>query len=105
MTVICACETRNISGTWAATSIAAHCAGEAECLGQTRLGQGRIDEAIQILSALNNTSASESTVIFKEFIPGRKDLVRPRYLGYAYARASRREDAERRAVEVAPNAY
>jgi TolB-like protein len=84
---------------------AAHCAGEAECLGRARLGQGRIDEAIQILSAFNKTAASESTVSFREFIPGRRDLVRPRYLGYAYGRAGRREDAEKIAVEVAPNAY
>ena len=82
---------------------AAHCADEAECLGRARLGQGRIDEAIRILSALNETSASESTI--KEFIAGRKDLVRPRYLGYAYGRAGRRADAERLAVEVAPNAF
>ena len=40
---------------------AAHCAGEPECLGRARLGQGRIDEAIQILSALNQSAASEST--------------------------------------------
>lgn len=59
---------------------AAHCAGEAECLGRARLGQGRIDEAIQILSAFNKTAASESTVSFREFIPGRKDLVRRRLL-------------------------
>jgi tetratricopeptide (TPR) repeat protein len=84
---------------------AAHCAGEAECLGRARLGQGRIDEAIQILSALNKTAASESTASFREFIAGRKDLVRPRYLGYAYGRAGRRADAEKLAVEVTPNAF
>ena len=47
-----------------------------ECLGRVRLGQGRIDEAIQILAAASN----------------------PRYLAYAYARAGRREDAERLAT-------
>ncbi len=38
-----------------------------DCLGRARLGQGRIDEAIQILSKNDN----------------------PRYLGYAYGRAGR----------------
>ena len=71
---------------------AAHCSGSrsasqrlmrAECLGRARLGQGRIDEAIRLLSAIEN----------------------PRYLGYAYGRAGRREDAEKLAVSVAPNAF
>jgi adenylate cyclase len=62
---------------------AAHCGVIAECLGRARLGQGRIDEAIQILSTLKN----------------------PRYLGYAYGRAGRRADAERIAAEEAPNAF
>jgi len=62
---------------------AAHCAGSPECLGRARLGQGRIDEAIQILSRWNN----------------------PRYLGYAYGRAGRREEAEKIAVDVVPNAF
>lgn len=84
---------------------AAHCGSEAECLGRARLGQGRIDEAIQILSAWNKPAASGSSGSFREFIPGRKDLVRPRYLGYAYGRAGRRADAEKLAVEVAPNAF
>jgi adenylate cyclase len=76
---------------------AAHCANEPECMARVRLGQGRIDEAIQILYKFNNPAVEN------EF--GRKDLVRPRYLGYAYARAGRRADAEKIAVEVAPNAY
>ena len=62
---------------------AAHCGAIAECLGRARLGQGRIDEAIQILSTLKN----------------------PRYLGYAYGRAGRREEAEKLAAAVAPNAF
>ena len=62
---------------------AAHCAAWPECLGRARLGQGRIDEAIQILSTLNEV----------------------RYLGYAYGRASRRADAEKVAAQVAPNAF
>jgi tetratricopeptide (TPR) repeat protein len=57
--------------------------GATECLGRARLGQGRIDEAIQILSTGSN----------------------PRYLGYAYGRAGRREEAEKLAAAVAPNAF
>ena len=45
----------------------------AECLGRIRIGQGRIEEAIQILAGIPNT----------------------RYLGYAYGRAGRRAEAER----------
>jgi tetratricopeptide (TPR) repeat protein len=45
----------------------------AECLGRIRMGQGRIEEAIQILAAIPNT----------------------RYLGYAYGRAGRRAEAEK----------
>jgi TolB-like protein/Flp pilus assembly protein TadD len=62
---------------------AAKCGASAECLGQARLAQGRIDEAIKILSTFKN----------------------PRYLGYAYGRAGRREEAERLAAAVAPNAF
>ena len=62
---------------------AAHCAGEAECLGRARLGQGRIDDAIQLLSTVEN----------------------PRYLRYAYGRAGRREEAEKLAATLAPNAF
>jgi hypothetical protein len=53
------------------------------CLGRARLGQGRIEEAIKLLA----TGA---------------DL---QYLGYAYGRAGRREEAERFAVAAAPNAF
>jgi tetratricopeptide (TPR) repeat protein len=62
---------------------AAHCSATGECLGRARLGQGRMDEAIRVLSALKN----------------------PRYLGYAYGRAGRREEAEKLAAAVAPNAF
>jgi TolB-like protein/Flp pilus assembly protein TadD len=62
---------------------ASHCGETGECLGRARLGQGRIDEAIQLLSALKN----------------------PRYLGYAYGRAGRREGAEKLAAAVASNAF
>jgi hypothetical protein len=44
-----------------------------ECLGRIRIGQGRIEEAIQILAEIPNT----------------------RCLGYAYGRAGRRAEAER----------
>jgi hypothetical protein len=44
------------------------------------LGQGRIDEAILILGTVKD----------------------PRYLGYAYGRAGRREEAEKLAAAVAP---
>src|SRR5215469_14529276 len=76
---------------------AAYCGAQPECLGRARLGQGKTDEAIQILYKYNNPPALNAV--------GRKDLVRPRYLGYAYGRASRREDAEKLAAYVAPNAF
>ena len=62
---------------------AVHCTAEPECLARVRLGQGRIEEAIQLLSTVKNS----------------------RYLGYAYGRAGRREEAEKLAVAAAPNAY
>lgn len=61
---------------------AGHCTADAECLGRARLGQGRTNEAIQILSTIPN----------------------PRYLG-TYGRAGRREEAEKLAEAVAPNAF
>ena len=62
-----------------------HClkAPEPRCLGRARLAQGRIDEAIQILATGT----------------GRQ------YLGYAYGRAGRREEAEKFAADAAPNAF
>jgi serine/threonine-protein kinase len=47
-------------------------------LARIRLGQGRIDEAIQLLATTNNRA----------------------WLGYAYARAGRREEAEKMAADV-----
>jgi tetratricopeptide (TPR) repeat protein len=44
-----------------------------ECMGRALLGQGGTNDAIQVLAAAPN----------------------PRYLGYAYGRAGRREDAEK----------
>ncbi|HYL37984.1 MAG TPA: tetratricopeptide repeat protein [Bryobacteraceae bacterium] len=54
-----------------------------ECLGRALLGQGKISEAIQVLGAART----------------------PRYLGYAYGRAGRRQQAEKLAALVAPNAF
>jgi tetratricopeptide (TPR) repeat protein len=54
-----------------------------ECLGRARLCQGRTGEAIQILAANRN----------------------PRYLGYAYGKAGRREEAEKLAIAVSPNPF
>jgi TolB-like protein/DNA-binding winged helix-turn-helix (wHTH) protein len=58
--------------------------GRIGCLGRVRLGQGRTGEAIQILAT--------ST--------GRNNL---RYLGYAYGRAGRRDEAEKLAAAVGPS--
>src|SRR5260370_15056059 len=52
-----------------------------ECLGRARLGQGRIDEAIQILAT------SEQPIDRG-------------YLGYAYGRAGRRAEAEKMAATL-----
>jgi tetratricopeptide (TPR) repeat protein len=52
-----------------------------ECLGRIRIGQGRIAEAIEILTSVNNT----------------------RYLGYALGRAGRRKEAEELAA-ISPGA-
>ena len=64
---------------------AGHCQKAAEgsrCLGRARLAQGRIDEAIRIFTIGNQ-----------------------QYLGYAYGRAGRREEAEKFAAAAAPNAF
>jgi TolB-like protein len=52
-----------------------------ECLGRVRYGQGRIGEAIQILAAEFNRGVSAGNPVRG-------------YLGYAYGRAGRREEAE-----------
>jgi TolB-like protein/Flp pilus assembly protein TadD len=61
-----------------------HCikAADTRCLGRAKLGQGRFDEAIPML-----------------------DAGIAQYLGYAYGRAGRREEAEKLAVAAAPNAF
>jgi adenylate cyclase len=64
-----------------------HCekAPEGRCLVRARLAQGRIEEAIKLLATEANPY--------------------PQYLGYAYGRAGRREEAERFAAAAAPNAF
>ncbi|HEY2860553.1 MAG TPA: tetratricopeptide repeat protein [Terracidiphilus sp.] len=56
---------------------------KSECLGRARVGQGRIGEAIQALATVGNRG----------------------YLGYAYAKAGRREEAEKVAADIAPNPF
>jgi TolB-like protein len=57
-----------------------------ECLGRARLGQGRIEEALRLMEPFKHR--------------GNRG-----YLGYAYAKAGRREDAEQVAAEIAPNPF
>jgi tetratricopeptide (TPR) repeat protein len=64
-------------------NLAADYPDKSECLGRALLGQGRTDEAIQILATVRN----------------------PRYLGYVYGRAGRREEAGKLAAAVSPNAF
>jgi TolB-like protein/Flp pilus assembly protein TadD len=59
------------------------------CLGRTRFWQGRTGEAIQLLEAALNRSADPDSPI-------------PGFLGYAYARTGRREEAEKLAVDLSP---
>ena len=58
-------------------------------LGRARLGQGRVDEAIQILAAGNRATAVNNPTVRG-------------YLGYAYGRAGRREMAENLAASIPP---
>jgi Flp pilus assembly protein TadD len=57
-----------------------------ECLGRARLGQGRIQEALQDLAPLH-------------------DRGNRGYLGYAYGRAGRRDEAEKLLALIAPNPF
>ena len=57
-----------------------------ECLGRARLAQGRTSEAIQILATADGPKARA-------------------YLGHAYARAGRRDEAEKLAASLAPNPF
>ena len=56
---------------------------KSQCLGRARLGQGRVDEAIQVLATPDTRG----------------------YLGYAYARAGRRVDAEELAAAMPRNKF
>jgi eukaryotic-like serine/threonine-protein kinase len=67
---------------------------KAECLGRARLGQGRIEEALQVLAPLRYRGNG-----------GYLDRGNGGYLGYAYARAGHRTEAEKMAVEIAPNPF
>jgi TolB-like protein/Flp pilus assembly protein TadD len=66
--------------------------GRSDCLGRTRLGQGRIGEAIQILEPSFNPGVTAGAEVRG-------------YLGYAYARAGRREEAEKLAAESPFNPF
>ncbi|HKE29054.1 MAG TPA: tetratricopeptide repeat protein [Bryobacteraceae bacterium] len=57
-----------------------------ECLGRALLGQGKITEALQVLAPL--------------CCRGNRG-----YLGYAYARAARREDAQKLLAALSPNPF
>jgi tetratricopeptide (TPR) repeat protein len=58
-----------------------------QCLGRVLTGKGKINEAIQILSAGYDKGVSEGSQLRG-------------YLGYAYARAGRREEAEKIAAST-----
>ena len=66
--------------------------GRAECLGRVRLGQGRIAEAVQVLG----------TAVHRGIAP---DIPIQGYLGYAYGRAGRRQEAEKLASAVSTNPF
>jgi TolB-like protein/DNA-binding winged helix-turn-helix (wHTH) protein/Flp pilus assembly protein TadD len=63
-----------------------------QCVGRTLLGQGRTGEAIQVLGTAVKGGIPKNTPV-------------PGYLGYAYGRAGRREEAEKLAAAVAPNPF
>lgn len=66
-----------------------------ECLGRARLGQGRIQEALQALAPMRDPTSR----------PGSGRGGNRGFLGYAYARAGRREEAEKLVAEIAPNPF
>jgi TolB-like protein/Flp pilus assembly protein TadD len=65
---------------------------KSDCLGRARFWQGRIDEAIQLLVTALNQGVSTDSVVRG-------------FLGYAYARAGRREEAEKLAAESPLNPF
>jgi tetratricopeptide (TPR) repeat protein len=81
-----------MAGRFDEAAIACGAAANAQCLGRARLGQERIGEAVNILEA----------AVDRGIPPG--DPTRG-YLGYAYARAGRRQEAEQIAQEQQPFAF
>jgi TolB-like protein/Flp pilus assembly protein TadD len=67
---------------------------KSDCLGRARLSQGRIGEAIEILATASNRPATGD--------PARDYIA---YLGNAYARAGRREEAEKLAGAASSNPF
>jgi TolB-like protein/tetratricopeptide (TPR) repeat protein len=65
---------------------------ESSCQGRARLWQGRTGEALQILETVFNRDVNEGNEAWG-------------YLGYAYARAGRREDAEKLAATRVQNPF
>ncbi len=63
-----------------------------ECLGRARLGQGRIEEAIQVLATAFHRGVEVGSEVRGS-------------LGYAYARAGRREEAEKLAAASPLNPF
>jgi TolB-like protein len=63
--------------------------GGSECLARVRMGQGKVEEAIQILTAA-----------LKDGVPAGNEV--RGYLGFAYGRAGRREDAEKLEAATPP---
>jgi TolB-like protein/Tfp pilus assembly protein PilF len=61
---------------------------KSECVGRTRLGQGRTGEAIQILSTAANEGVASGSMVWGS-------------LGYAYGRVGRRDEAEKLAASAA----
>jgi tetratricopeptide (TPR) repeat protein len=65
-----------------------------QCLGRARLGQGRTGEAIQFLATAGNRGTTGDPA--RDYIG---------FLGHAYARAGRREEAEKLAADVSSNPF
>lgn len=63
-----------------------------QCLGRARLGQGSMEEGIRIFATAVNRGVPAGAAVRG-------------YLGYAYARAGRREEAEKIAAAVSPNPF
>jgi TolB-like protein/Flp pilus assembly protein TadD len=66
--------------------------GKSECLGRAWLGQGRTSEAVQVLATAVNRDVPADAPIRG-------------YLGYAYGRAGRREEAQKLAAAASQNPF